>query len=293
MRAQLHSYKFTHGCSFQVTLKAQRHGNLTRANCQGMYRENVTEEYWDQYWFAQKKLSLLILEENYAAGKVIFVSLAKTQAPNSRLIPNGYAAAAIRDHISEIVEQLPSSKQMLIALLDQLHSAKSAQDKIAIVQSLGALGDPGALPVIQQCLADERLGDIAESAMWELFLHPPDSRADSLLAAGMQHMAQPDEWRSAVRIFTELIAIAPQFAEGYNKRATTFYLMNDYERAIADCRRTLEKNEYHFGAASGMGMCFAAIGDYKGAIEAFSTAMNINPRLSHLKYHIEQLKDML
>ena len=69
--------------------------------------------------------------------------------------------------------------------------------------------------------------------------------------------------------------------------------MQRYKESIDDCRLVLELNPYHFGAASGMGMCCAAIRDYKGAISAFEIAVAINPRLDHLKHHIMQLKEIM
>ena len=59
----------------------------------------------------------------------------------------------------------------------------------------------------------------------------------------------------ALRHYTEVIEMAPNFAEGYNKRATVGYLLRDFPRAIEDCKATLALNPNHFGALSGMGLC--------------------------------------
>lgn len=80
--------------------------------------------------------------------------------------------------------------------------------------------------------------------------------------------------------------------QGYNKRATVYYLNGMHAQAIDDCRATLALNPWHFGAAAGMGMCCAAVKDYAGAISAFEAAVGINPRLGHLRHHIVQLRAM-
>jgi len=77
-----------------------------------------------------------------------------------------------------------------------------------------------------------------------------------------------------------------------NKRATIHYLLQDYKASIEDCRIVLQLNEYHFGAAAGLGMCLGRSGDYGAAVRAFETAIRINPRLQHLQHHIIQLKDI-
>jgi len=85
----------------------------------------------------------------------------------------------------------------------------------------------------------------------------------------------------------------PTHLQAYNKRATVLYLMQRYEAAIADCHVALAMNQYHFAAASGLGMCAGAVGDNAGALAAFQQAVAINPRLRHLRQHIMQLRAMV
>jgi tetratricopeptide (TPR) repeat protein len=73
--------------------------------------------------------------------------------------------------------------------------------------------------------------------------------------------------------------MAPSFAEGYNKRATVYYLLQEYEEAIQDCRSTLALNPYHFGALSGLGLCYAALQDLESALFWFEKAFTLHPGL--------------
>ena len=79
-----------------------------------------------------------------------------------------------------------------------------------------------------------------------------DPAVDARLQDGVLAKRVPGQGLELARdIFTEVTALAPSFAEGWNKRATTNYLLRDLRAAIEDCRRTLELNPSHFGALSG------------------------------------------
>ena len=78
----------------------------------------------------------------------------------------------------------------------------------------------------------------AEQALWQMWTRSGIAEVDALLAEGVEAMEQRD-FGQAERIFTRIVARAPDFAEGWNKRATVRYLAENYEGAIADCEATL------------------------------------------------------
>ena len=82
---------------------------------------------------------------------------------------------------------------------------------------------------------------------------PPDEHAVRLISAGKHDLA--------IRCLTRVIEHSPDFAEAHNQRAIVHFLKEDYPSSIADCLQTLELNSYHFGAAAGLGHCYAALGD--------------------------------
>ena len=228
---------------------------------------------WSRLSLIKRELTIAIAEEDYQS------------------------AARLRDEASACENSLPAQKRILLGLLDKLQreGQEETRERITAAQALGDLGDPAALPFLQQVLTDDEIGDIAEASMWTIFMRPPvnDGMLENLLAEGMVAMSRQNTFSQALDIFQRVIDAAPSFAEGYNKLATVYYLMNQHKEAIKYCDRTLDLNPYHFGAASGKGMCCAAVGQYKEALAAFETAVAINPRLEHLKHHIAQLRALI
>ena len=97
---------------------------------------------------------------------------------------------------------------------------------------------------------------------------------------------QRQEIDKAEAVFTQLIRVAPEFAEGWNKRATVRFLAKDYPGSIADCRETLARNPNHFGALSGQGLCHMALKQYKEAAELFRRALAVHPRLENARQNL-------
>jgi tetratricopeptide (TPR) repeat protein len=105
-----------------------------------------------------------------------------------------------------------------------------------------------------------------------------DPRLDRLLRDGIDAMERED-MAAAEATFTRLIEDAPEFAEGWNKRATVRYMAGDYEGSIVDCRETLERNPNHFGALSGQGLCHFMLRQFREAALLFRRALAVHPHL--------------
>ena len=83
-----------------------------------------------------------------------------------------------------------------------------------------------------------------------------------------------------------IIARAPRFAEGWNKRATVRYLAGNYDGSIADCRETLKRKPHHFGALSGQGLCHMALGQYQQAADLFTRTLAVHPHLDAARHNL-------
>ena len=118
----------------------------------------------------------------------------------------------------------------------------------------------------------------AAETLWLMWHRSGDPRLDRLLRDGIDAMERED-MAAAEATFTRLIEDAPEFAEGWNKRATVRYLAGDYEGSIADCRETLERNPSHFGALSGQGLCHFMLRQFREAALLFRRALVVHPHL--------------
>jgi tetratricopeptide (TPR) repeat protein len=125
----------------------------------------------------------------------------------------------------------------------------------------------------------------AEAALWEMWCRSGRPEVDALLRRGVEAMERQDISR-ALAFFSEVISLAPRFAEGWNKRATARYLAGDHRNAVADCQETLARNPRHFGALSGQGLCHLALGEHRQAAALFRRALAIHPHLSGPRHNL-------
>ena len=97
----------------------------------------------------------------------------------------------------------------------------------------------------------------------------------------------------AVDVFGEVIRRAPGFAEGWNKRATVYYLMGALDRSLADCEEVIRLNPIHFGALSGFGLIYLQKDDPARAAEYFERALAVNPGLDQVRAALEEIRALL
>jgi tetratricopeptide (TPR) repeat protein len=125
----------------------------------------------------------------------------------------------------------------------------------------------------------------AEAALWAMWTRSADPDIDRLMREGIVAM-EANRLDDAARRFTEIIERAPDFAEGWNKRATVRYVAEDFAGAIADCEATLARNPNHFGALSGQGLCHMARGESREAAALFRRALAVHPHLQSARANL-------
>lgn len=131
-----------------------------------------------------------------------------------------------------------------------------------------------------------------ERSIWRIWLDAGDPELNRLMQAGIEAMAA-DRLGVAIDLFTAIIEKSPSFAEGWNKRATAFYLNGELTASVGDIERTLALEPRHFGAVSGLGLIFLRRGDRIGALKAFERVLEINPHAAGARAHVRLLEEAL
>jgi tetratricopeptide (TPR) repeat protein len=85
----------------------------------------------------------------------------------------------------------------------------------------------------------------------------------------------------------------PDFAEGWNRRATVHFMAGDYRRSLADCDEVMKRNPRHFGALAGYGQIYLQLEEYEKAIEYFQRALEVNPNLLGVEIYMEGARQKL
>ena len=184
----------------------------------------------------------------------------------------------------------PTREEALKALADK----GSADSRRLGAQALGETGLMSDLPQLAAALrdSDEVVRENAESSMWQVWSRSGDPTIDRLFATGLEQM-NARQGEQAVETFSEIIRRKPEFAEGWNKRATVYYLLGEYQKSLADCDEVMKRNPYHFGALSGYGMIYMQLDQPAIALEYFERALRVNPNLESTRQTIEILKTLL
>jgi len=178
-------------------------------------------------------------------------------------------------------------------LLSQLRGGSSAERQEA-ARRLGEVGDAGAADGLGRALQDPDGGvrEAAAGALWAVWSRSGDPAVDALLQEGIA-LIGAGRFPEAVAAFSEVIRRAPRFAEGWNKRATVYYLMGELDRSLADCEEVIRLNPIHFGALSGFGLIYLQKDDLSHAAQYFERALAVNPDLGQVRAALDEIRAVL
>lgn len=139
---------------------------------------------------------------------------------------------------------------------------------------------------------DPALAARAEATLWRIWCESGDPELDRLLREGTEAMERRDLDR-AIALFTRITERAPAFAEGWNKRATVYFLMGEYDKSLRDCDEVMKRNPSHFGALAGYGQIYLRLGLPERALPYFERALAVNPNMDGVAQMIEEIKALL
>lgn len=131
-----------------------------------------------------------------------------------------------------------------------------------------------------------------ESQVWDIWVESHDPELDKLMVRGWAEM-NAEDYDSALKDFSQLIDKKPDFAEAWNKRATLYYLMGDYEKSLADIAHTLKLEPRHFGALSGLGLVNIQLERYEDAVKAFERVLMFDPQDAGARHNLDAVKEII
>lgn len=140
--------------------------------------------------------------------------------------------------------------------------------------------DPQLEELFQQLrdAPDEAAARPIERQIWALWISHEDSAVNGLMETGLGQMDRRD-YGSALETFESMVDIVPDFAEGWNKRATVHWLLGNYQDSLNDIDKTLALEPRHFGALSGRGLVYVNLEEWELALDAFDDALDVYPQM--------------
>ena len=128
-----------------------------------------------------------------------------------------------------------------------------------------------------------------QKMIWAIWTQSGSETVDLLMDKGIGAMQQRD-FDVALAMFNSIVEIRPDFAEGWNKRATLHYLMGRHRESLADIDRVLKLEPRHFGALSGAGLVNMALKRPEDALRAFKRALDANPHMPNARARVKMLE---
>ncbi len=135
---------------------------------------------------------------------------------------------------------------------------------------------------------DQAAAESTENLIAALWLKSGSDTVD-LLMDWAQTAVKDKNYPLALDYLDRIVTLQPDYVEGWNTRATVYYLREDYGRALADIERTLAIEPRHFGALTGLGTILREIGEDQRALEVYRKVIVLDPHLESVQKAIDEL----
>jgi len=128
--------------------------------------------------------------------------------------------------------------------------------------------------------------------IWSVWFKSGSATTDLMMHWASEAMERRD-YNIALDMLDQVITRAPDFAEGWNRRATVHFIMNNDAKSMADIGRVLELEPRHFGALSGLAMILERNGRKEAALDAWQRTLKIYPGMKNAQNAVIRLQDDL
>src|SRR5882757_2155069 len=137
---------------------------------------------------------------------------------------------------------------------------------------------------------DEASAKHVEARIWALWTQT-SSDTTTLLMLRAKAAMDAKQMDVALKLLDAVVKLKPDYVEGWNRRATLYYMQNDYTHSLEDIQQVLVREPRHFGALAGLGMIMQELGDEKRALDAFRKALAVNPHLEKVPEMVKSLTE--
>ena len=142
-------------------------------------------------------------------------------------------------------------------------------------------------------ISSESSSFLIEQKIWKLWsTHPNDEKLTTLLAEGSAAVNN-NQLTEAINIFTKVIELDPNWAEAWNKRATVFYLVGQFQKSQDDIDKVLKLEKRHFGALAGQGLVNIQLKNFEKAIKSYQKALEIYPSMRSPEIMIKEIEALI
>ena len=131
----------------------------------------------------------------------------------------------------------------------------------------------------------------AAAQIWALWFQSGNAEVDQTMAK-VQIAIRARKLDLALDLLGRVVQVLPEYAEGWNRRATVYFLMGRDAESVADIQKVLEIEPRHFGALTGLGLIHMRASNWKSAIASFKRALEVHPYLRERRL-IPQLEKKL
>ena len=128
--------------------------------------------------------------------------------------------------------------------------------------------------------------------IWDIWSIAENIEAQEIFDEG-NNMMDRGSLEEAIALFTQVIDLKPDFAEGWNKRATVLFLKGELEASISDIQKTLELEPRHFGALDGLAEIYLIQDDLLGAAATYKRILEIIPTSKKSQDRLKLINELI
>jgi tetratricopeptide (TPR) repeat protein len=186
--------------------------------------------------------------------------------------------------------QQAMTREAALAALESPDAVERGRGIVGLARAGGMADTPALVARLRD--VNEELRTLAEQALWIVWSRSGDPAVDKVFEQGLDEMSA-GKLAESIATFTRVIGMKPDFAEGWNKRATVYFVAGDFAASLKDCHEVIKRNPSHFGALAGYGQIYLNLGELEKARDFFKRALDVNPNLEGVEFNLRTLEKAL